>query len=390
VSPAGPRLDATRVTIAGIAALALCLAGVLVLAPRGAADANGLVIDERGYGVADAAVYLFSETRQQLVAETRTDAGGAFRLHLDVPDARVLVTPAPHSGLVAAWGLSMDAARERDAGDALAFVLRRARPLEVRVRDARGRPLAGAEVRVYDEHGETAVVALALTDWNGRARLGVPARASVAVLAPAPVRLVRWRLDVEVRAEGSSLAFTLPDAELVAGRVTDGEAGLAGVVVVSTEGGPGATAGPEPWNGFALTDASGAFRVPRTAGPAELVALDPGGTFLPRRIVLPPALAGAPAAFPRAPRLALARGAPRTVHVAHAGQPLDARVWSWSPADELWGWGARSGTSGTVRLPVSSDAGLRADPIDPAHGALEAWNVSFEEPPTLLESGTIR
>jgi hypothetical protein len=371
-----------------VAALALALVGLPVyLASRAAGPASGLVIDERGYGVAGAAVFLFSETRAQLVEETRTGAAGEFRLHLDVPDARVLVEPPAGSGLVPAWGPARDGGTDRvgAASTRQAFVLGRGTPLDVEVRDAHGRGLIGAEVRVLDERGAPAVVALATTDGHGRARLLAPARASVGVLGPPPVRLARWRHDIDVRAEEGVVAFTLPPAELVTGRVTDaGGAGLAGIVVVSAEiDAPTPSPTWPTWNGFALSDAAGAFRVPRTTAPTELVALDPHGIHLPQRLEL-----DGPSA--PAPTIVLAPGARLEVLVRRAGEPLDARVWSWSPAAGLWGWGARSGTSGSVRLPVSSPYGLRADPLAPARSPLEVWDVPFEECLTVLEAGTTR
>jgi hypothetical protein len=365
----------TRSALVLLGVLIVALVGVPGLwrtrAPEGVI--RGVVVDGRGFGIADAAVFLFSEEDLQLIEETRTDAEGDFDFQLTAERPRVLVRPPQASELLSSWGPSAE-----EAGGTLAFVLRPARPVDVTVRDEAGRPVVGAEVRVYEHRLEAAVVSLAETDVRGRATVTAPAQADLAVFAPGAPRLARWRFDVSIPEAGAELTFSLPAARTVRGHVTDGSQPLEGIVVVAWE--EGIEGG---WNGCATSDRDGRFELPFTAGPLVVRALDPGLTFLPAKLRL--------ATEPEEPlELALARGSAQVVRTARAGLPLVARVWSWSPEAEAWGWGARTTSSGRATLPVSARFAIHADPLDPAYAPLEAWDVPFEGSTLRLEATPAR
>lgn len=370
------RASGTRAITGGVALLALALMGVpFFLARRlpGTLD-GGLVVDGRGFGVADAAVYLFSEEHLQLVEETRTDEDGDFTFHLDAARPRIWVRPPGDSGLLPAWNPPAEATSGPQA-----FVLARARPLCVNVRDLfqADAPIAGAEVRVYEAEEEPSVVAIGTSGVDGRALLSAPAVAHVAVFAPGPTRLARWRFDVAVPEQGGELFLALPPVRELRGHVRDAHGPLAGIVLVSWE--EGLEGG---WNGFVRSDAQGAFVLPCTAGPTEVRALDPEGRALPRRLRL--------ASDHEGPlEIELVQGHELAVRTTRKGFPIGARVWSWAPEAEAWGWGLRTSSGGRARISVDARFGIRAEPFDPALAPLEAWDVPYTEGLLSLEASAI-
>jgi hypothetical protein len=364
------KLGTDQLALAFVALVALSLAGIpfFVREDDSSGPTRGVVIDGRGFGVAGAAVFLFSEQDLQLIEEARTEEDGDFAFHLDTTRARVFVRPPAQSSLLPAWGPSAE-----EAAGQQAFVLRPARSLVVEVTDPLGAPLAGAEVRVYERRDEAAVIALATTDGEGRATLLAPARADVAVFAPDRARLARWRFDCMIPEQGATLSFALPSAHSIAGQVRGPAGALEGILLVSRE--EGMEGG---WNGFAHSDAEGRFELPFTDAPSSLGACDPAGEHLPARLLFE--------TLPDGPfELALERGAPLVVRVSRNGFPLGARVWSWNPASESWSYGTRTGPSGRAEVPAAARFGVRAEPLDPAYAPLEAWDVPYEEGTLPLE-----
>jgi len=364
------RLRPTQIALLAVGALALSLAGVpYLLRTPGTGALRGVVVDARGFGVVDASVYLFEEEALRLVEETRTDPDGDFEFHLPVSGARVLVKAPEASRLLPAWSASGAEAQSR-----LALVLHPARELGVRVRDERGAPLPLAEVRVYEEREEVAVLASVRTDHEGRARLPAPERAHVAVRAPSEPHLMRWRFDLEVPAGGARLELEVPDSLPLSGVVRGPEGPLAGVVLVSWEEGAF-----EGWNGFTRSDSAGRFTLARTRGATLLRALDPSGAHLPTRLRLAPG-AGEPLA------LELEPGAPQVVRTTRNGLPLEAFVWSWSPTAEVWSWGARSDPAGRATVPVGERFSIHAEPRDRAFASMEAWDLPYRMESLRLEA----
>ncbi len=368
------RFGPNQVALAFVALLALSLVGlpIFVGRPESEAALRGVVVDARGFGIADAAVFLFSEARLQLLEETRSEHDGDFAFHLGTERPRIFVRPRAESGLLPAWGPP----GEESAGTQ-AFVLRPARRLAVSVRDLAGGAVSGAEVRVYEQRGEPAVIGLAKTDLEGHAELLAPAQADVAVFAP-DSGLTRWRFDYAVPEQGAELRFTLPPATLVHGQVLGEGTPLAGILLVAWE--EGLDGG---WNGFTTSDAEGRFALPLTAAPSEGRAFDPSAVHLSVRTRLGPAL-------DTARTLSLPRASPLVVRLARNGIPLGARVWSWSPANETWSIGVRTNASGRATVPAAGRFGVRAEPLDPAYAALQAWDVPYEEGTLLLEASPRR
>jgi len=354
------RLAPTRAALLLVLALALALAGVPTLVPEEPTPGpiRGVVIDSTGYPLAEAQVYLFSEREGRLHARTRSDAQGEFRFTLVPPGPRVFVRAPPGSGRLDAFGPPAE-----DCGASLAFVLHPARPLEVRVRDQAGAPLAGAEVRVYEERTEASAVGLAHTDAQGTARVGAPARAHVAVVATDGTGLMRWRFALAVPEAGTTLDVTLPRAELVRGRVRCAGEPVAGIELVAWE--DGLEGG---WNGFATSAEDGSFALPRTSAATTLRALDPRGRFLPARLVL-----GTPSAD--ALEVELVRGEPQVVRTTRRGLPVVTRVFAWSEEAGAWSYGPRTNGAGRVELPVGARFALHAAPLDPALEPSECWDV---------------
>lgn len=364
------RIGSDQLALALVALLALALMGVpyFVGTDEDSGAVRGVVVDARGFGIADAAVFLFSEERKQLVEETRSEAGGDFAFQLEPERPRVFVRPPAGKGLLPAWGPSSE-----DVAGLQAFVLRPARRIEVEVVDPAGAPVPGAEVRVYEHRDEAAVIALAVTDSEGRAVLSAPAVADVAAFAPGS-GLARWRFEHAVPEEGDALRFTLPPATRVAGVVRDEAGPLAGIWLVAWEEGL-----EDGFNGFATSDRDGRFELPFGAAPTLVRALDPAGAHLTTR-----ARFEAPPTAPLS--LALERGAPLVVRLERKGLPISARVWSWSPANETWSSATRTSALGRAIVPVAARFGVRAEPLDPAYATLEAWDVEYDGSTLRLEA----
>lgn len=364
------RIGSDQLALALVALLALALMGVpYFVGTRGGPGAvRGVVVDARGFGIADAAVFLFSEERLQLLEETRSEPGGDFAFQFDPERPRVFVRPPAGSGLLPSWGPPAE-----EAMGLQTFVLRPARRLEVTVSDPLGKPVPGAEVRVYEHRSEAAVIALARTDSAGRAELVAPALADVAAFAP-DGGLARWHLDHAVPVEGDVLGFTLPPSTRVGGVVHDDAGPLAGIwLVASEEGQEGG------WNGFVTSDSEGRFELPFGAAPTRVRALDPSGAHLPiqTRWEVPPT---APLS------LTLERGAVQVVRLERKGLPIAARVWSWSPTTGTWSSAARTSVLGRATVPVGARFGVRAEPLDPAYAPLEAWDVEYDGSTLRLEA----
>jgi len=340
---------------------ALCLAGLPEVLPDRLPPGalRGLVVDSSGYALPGARVFLFGGTSDRPRAETRSDASGAFDFAFVPPEPRVFVRAPEGSGRLDAFGPAAS-----DARGPLAFVLHRARPLEVRVRRPAELTLEGLEVRVHAARGEASVVSLAHTARDGSVQLPAPARAHVAV-EERSTGIFRWRFNVEVPAEGRTLELELPGAQPLSGRLEVSGTGREGLVLVLHE------EGPEPqWSGLARTDAAGAFLLPRPVGACSVTVLDPLGRVLPHRTRL---AAGASAELV----LALEEGPRQIVRTARRGIPLATRVFLWNPLEELLGHGLRTDGSGRVELAVPPRFNLLATPLDGVHEPIEGGNHSW-------------
>lgn len=368
------RLRPTQAVVIGVVALALAVMGIPSLLPiQAGGSIRGVVLDARGFGIPGTPVFLFSETRERLVEESRTDANGNFAFHLEAEAPRLLVRPRATEEWVPAW--SRRTARPEELQ---VFVLEPARPLEVRVRNRVGAPVPEAEVRIYAGPSDPAVVAHGRTDATGTVRLTSGPFVHVVAFAPGPARLARWRFDLVVPRSGGEVLLTLPDAVLVHGRVVGPDGPLAGILLSAWE--DGLEGG---WNGFAESGADGAFELPRTTGPTELRAVDPSGRYLPVRVGL-----GGPSES--VPELVLSEAAPQVVRTTSAGRPVHARIWSWSPAEEAWAFGRDTDAAGRAVVPVGERFGLHAEPLDAPGESIEAWDVAREEGVVVLEVRTER
>lgn len=368
------RLRPTQVVLLGVFALALSLAGVpFLLGSPDTGALRGVAVDSRGFGVAGASVFLFQEQELRMLEETRTDDDGDFEFLQATTGTRVFVRPEPGSGLLPAWSPS-----EAEGETRLALVLHPARALEVHVRDPQGAPIPLAEVRVYTQRTETVVLATARTDARGSAHLPAPAQAHVAVLAPREPRLMRWRFDLAIPEAGLELEFSMPSGESLGGVVRGPEGPLANIVLVSWEEGS-----LDGWNGFARSDERGCFTLPRTPGPTLVRAQDPSGAHLPARV-------RATTVGEEGLEIHLEAGAPQIVRTTRNGLPLEAFVWSWSPEAEVWSWGARSSPAGRATVPVGERFSIRAEPLDPAFGPMEAWDVPYRTETLRLEASPRR
>ncbi len=327
--------------------------------PRGPIE--GVVVDERGFGIAGAALFLFETEGSRLAEETRSDPRGRFAFQQRPHFFDVYARPPEESGRVGAWALS----RSRSTPE-VALVLRTGRVLTVRAVDERGRALPGAEVRAYDRRGE-AVVSRAFTDRDGRSSLLAAAQTHLAVFDP-DTGLARWRLDLGVPEEGGYHSVQIPEARSLSGRVRDRDGPLEGIVVITSEEGAGAG-----WNGFALSDAEGNVTLPVTSRPTLVRALDPDLAHLPvsRRLEAGARDLG---------EIVMDTGEPLAVHTARGGSDLVARVWAWCPACATWSWGRWTDELGMLSLRVSSRFALFAEPLDPIYGPLEAWDLEYDEP----------
>lgn len=349
----------TKLILGGIGLAALALAGVpeVLLEPLPPGVLSGVVVDSSGYALPGARVFLFAGDSERPRAETRTDASGAFDFAFVPPRPRVFVRAPEGSGRLDAFGPT-----PREARGPLAFVLPRARALEVRVRRAPGLALEGLEVRVHGVRGEGSVIALAHTDATGHAELPAPARAHV-VVQDLSTGLFRWRFDVEVPAEGHALELELGAAEPLTGRVEVAGLPRAGLELALHAD------GPEPlWCGLTRSDATGAFTLPHPGVPCRLTVRDPEGRVLPERVQLD--------AETRALTLALDEGEPQVVRTLRDGRPLPARLHLWSRSEGLLGPGLRTDGQGRLELAVPPEFTLIVTPLDHDAEPIQEWDLS--------------
>jgi hypothetical protein len=332
---------------------ALALVGLPALRrdlPQGAL--SGVVVDERGFGVAAAEVFVFAPGdaggtgAPGWLKRTSADSRGRFVLSTGEASSPLFARPPEGSGLVGSWRV------ERDGEERASFVLRPGRPLRVRVLDEGARPVPGAEVRAYETRTEPAVVAAGCTDREGNVDLLVPAPCHLVAFAP-DTRFARWSLFLEPPREEARHTFELPRGRLVAGRTRDAHGPLPDLVVVAREEqGPG-------WCGFARTGTDGRFVLPVGPEGARWFALDPRQDHLPASAWIEPGATGTV-------ELALERGQALEVRTSFVETCLPARVWAWSASREAWGWGADTDARGLVTLAVDDPFSLVAVPVDPA------------------------
>ncbi|NOT29122.1 MAG: hypothetical protein HOP15_01600, partial [Planctomycetes bacterium] len=99
------RSNRAALAFVGLAALSLVGIPLLLRGDDSVRPAHGVVIDERGFGVPGAAVFLFSEQHLQLFEEAHSEEDGDFAFQLEAARPRLFVRPSAESGLLPAWGL---------------------------------------------------------------------------------------------------------------------------------------------------------------------------------------------------------------------------------------------------------------------------------------------
>ena len=365
------RLTPTKATLvmAGVGTIALM--GVPGFGhydpPRGPIE--GVVIDDRGYAVPEAQVALFDDHALSLLEIVTSDARGRFAFH-QAPERYAVYADQPGSDLVGAWITD----RERGPLDELELTLDRGIPVEVQVRDEKGRPLPGAEVRVYDAGQRSAVVSRVLTGSDGTAHLAAPEQVHLAVKHPQHPERTAWRLQHEVQPD-ETLGFKLHVPREVRGRVVDeAENPVSGVVVTGWEG-------PEraQWCGYALTEPDGTFRLKSSAGSVRVRVADPDQRHLPLVTDLAPWKPG-----DQLPQLTLGAGVPLVLRCSDDGDAVPARVWVWSEETRAWSWGTRTTPAGELHVQAGSNHSVVAYPTSRSYRPVEAWDLTHQSLPLEL------
>lgn len=144
---------------------------VLPEVPR--VSAAGRVLDERGDGLADIRFdpRLRPGGGEVYIPDDATGADGSFDLALPVGDYDVMVVPAPGRRLAA---LRLDAVPARQDSTWGDIVLVDAFLVDVTVRDALGRAVAGADLDVWTSGGDAVFTPWDTTDEQGAAQLALP------------------------------------------------------------------------------------------------------------------------------------------------------------------------------------------------------------------------
>ena len=70
--------------------------------------------------------------------------------------------------------------------------------------------------------------------------------------------------------------------------------------------------------------------------------------------------------------LVLAEGEPLEVRCLAGDEPVPARVWLWSSAQETWSWGGITDPAGRLRTRVSPEHDVVAEPLAPERGVLSS------------------
>jgi len=366
----GMGLTRAALVMLGVGAIALSGVPGIGPGPTPAGSLSGLCLDARGYAVPDARIALFDANTLELVEITRSDLEGRFAFQARPASFSAFAEAPGNSGLANAWVLD----RTRD-NHSIELILRTARDVGVQVVDENGRPIEGAEIRVYERRKEPALVAREKSDREGRATLKAPPSVHIAVRAKG--RPQRWQYDLDVPAEGAHYSFHLPRGRTVSGTVT-GPFGPAPDILVSSW----QSAEPREWNGYAVTDEKGRFELVTSAASAELEILDPTGFHLP-------VVEAVDAEEEELGEIPLARGERVSVQTTDAdGRPLPTRVWIWSSETHCWSYGRETDDAGFIELAADGRYSVVAEPTYGGYDPLELWNKKLDANPVELSSRT--
>jgi protocatechuate 3,4-dioxygenase beta subunit len=235
----------------------------VVVVLRAGGTLEGRVLDAAGRAVSGAAVVL-SALHSPLERTTRTGTDGSFAFAA-VPDAVVLGVFARQDDLQPALRLAVSVAEGEHKSITLRLPAERAASI-VRVKDDRGYPVAGAEVRALSLDPAVPSRATGFTDARGEASLpglaGLPARLEVV----APRHATKVQTEQALR---ESVEITLEPSEIVQGEVRDSRGrGVGGAMVAAyTEVDVRRT----------QTDPSGAWQLRDVAvGPVRVTVQAPG------------------------------------------------------------------------------------------------------------------
>jgi len=368
------RLTAEQASLLMIACATVSLMGVPGFghyeSPTG--PLTGVVLGPSGRGLSNVEVALFDDARSSLVELTTTDRNGRFAF-LQAPRRFDVFASRPNDPR---WCGSWVLDRRLDTTSALELHLSPGRALDLRVTDARGGPLARAEVRVLDTGAESAVVARLATDEDGRCRVHVPRHADVMVLPPAGEPALALCLLAEMGSKDvpKERTVVLPDARLLSGvvRSASGDApeeDRAGRCVVAWDP-TGST-----WLGWTVTNEEGRWRM---AVPAEEVLLriaDPTGRTL--------AWEGLVRVDDGSHELAPVLAAERGLRIGTPAEPIAARVWLLDEGTGVWSWGRRTDREGRLATSVPDPFSVVAVPSSGAR-PLEAWDRAARDGPLQL------
>ncbi|MEW6072100.1 MAG: hypothetical protein AB1726_05810 [Planctomycetota bacterium] len=366
-----PFLTPAKASLVMVALGTIALMGVpgvgAYLPPAG--TLAGIVLDRRGEAVEDIPVALFDAASLSLLEVAHTDAHGRFAFQQASSRFHLFAHPAPASGRVGAWRLSLS----REEGREVEISLPSAHPVHVAVTDEMGMPIEGAEVRAYDARAtgeESTVVVRVLTDEEGEALLPAPPAAHIGVVGHDGHHLSGWRFDQEIPPGGADFAFSLPRGTLFHGRVVGpGDQPLSGILVSAWD----ERAEGWQWNGYQLTDPDGRFDLFGAEESTVLRAVDLTQSYLPLAL-----------AAENGPRMSveLARGAPLRIHCTDGEEgDLPSRVWVWSPEGQAWSWGTRTDDKGTLQASVSSRHAVVARPLrGDAAAPVAAWDRFYDAP----------
>ncbi|MBL8606743.1 MAG: carboxypeptidase regulatory-like domain-containing protein [Myxococcales bacterium] len=234
---------------------------VQVVMQRGG-SIEGRVVDASGRGV-DGAHVLLVPARAGVEKSSRTASDGTFAF-ASVPDAVTLLVS--YRDDPSDYGARVDVAVREGKTERVSVTLPERRPpLEVTVKDGRGRPVENAQVTAHSSDASAALRTTAFTDARGRVELagarGIAVRLEVRGPDFAP-------LAKDVDASAARAEVTLALAETLAGEVRERRAPLADadVTVFADTGSIHVRTGPD-----------GAFRVRDLApGPVKLRVRKPG------------------------------------------------------------------------------------------------------------------
>jgi len=311
----------------------------------------GQVIDNRGNPVADIPVAQFDSDTLELVELTDSDEKGNFAFQSAPELFNLFAQPDESTNLTGQW--LFDLTKNHAT---LLIVLEPGRPVTIKAVDENGRPVAGAQVRVYNAiegvSGAASLKTQKITDASGEASFLSPIRAHIGVLAHDKGLLPRWLWRRSIPVKGANYSFKLVNGKVLSGRVLSQDLNPVSTAVISSWGYDSGW----QWNGFVRPRSDGSFDM--LAGKYFKIHVADSSrnyiscnrTFRTKdKTVLPDII--------------LPKGAPLQVKCKGPSEEgVSSQVWFYSYENRSWSFGGYTDKNGVLNGFVSASYGVKVRP----------------------------